>query len=119
MTTTALPPVLGPETEQAARHTSWQIALPRLLRVWGLRSILSIIDQGLTASVSFGVNVLLARWMPPDVYGAFAVAFAGFLFVSGFHNAVLLEPLTVLGPARHAKQLLAYFRQQMIVHALL
>jgi O-antigen/teichoic acid export membrane protein/cyclopropane fatty-acyl-phospholipid synthase-like methyltransferase len=119
MTTTALPPVLDPETEDAAQQTAWMSVLPRLLRVWGIRSVLSIVDQGLTASVGFGVNVLLARWMPADVYGAFAVAFAGFLVVSGFHNAVLLEPLTVLGPARHAKQLFAYFREQLAVHALL
>ena len=119
MTTRALPPVLDPETESAAQPTAWTFALPRLLRVWGIRSALSVVDQGLTASVGFGVNVLLARWMPADVYGAFAVAFAGFLLVSAFHNAILLEPLTVLGPARHAKELLAYFREQMVVHAIL
>jgi O-antigen/teichoic acid export membrane protein len=119
MTTTALPPILDPQTDHAAQQTPWVDRMPRLLRVWGIRSVLSIVDQGLTASVGFGVNVLLARWMTADTYGAFAVAFAGFLFVSGFHNAILLEPLTVLGPANHAKRLVAYFRKQMVVHALL
>jgi O-antigen/teichoic acid export membrane protein/ribosomal protein L37AE/L43A len=73
----------------------------------------------LTASVGFGVTVLLARWLPAHTYGAFAVAFAGFLFIAGFYNAILLEPLTVIGPSRHAHRLLAYFREQTLLHALL
>ena len=73
--------------------------------MWGVRSALSLVDQGLTSGAGFGVNLLLARWMPADVYGAFAVAFAGFLFVSGFHNVLLLEPMSVMGPSRHAERL--------------
>jgi O-antigen/teichoic acid export membrane protein len=87
------------------------------LRIWGLRSALSLVDQGLTAGAGFGVNLLLARWMPSEVYGAFAVAFGGFLFASGFHNVLLLEPLSVIGPARHAEGLLGYFRAQIAAHA--
>src|SRR5258708_17003318 len=92
---------------------------PARLRVWGWRSAMSLVDQGLTSGAGFGVNLLLARWMAPNVYGAFAVAFAGFLFVSGFHNVLLLEPLTVLGPSRHARNLQAYFRSQIRAHGLL
>ena len=89
------------------------------LRMWGWLSALSLVDQGLASGAGFGVNLLLARWMMPDVYGAFAVAFAGFLFVSGFHNVLLLEPMSVMGPSRHAGSLLGYFRAQMVVHAVL
>src|SRR5260370_9514861 len=92
---------------------------PARLRVWGWSSAMSLVDQGLTSGAGFGVNLLLARWMAPNVYGAFAVAFAGFLFASGFHNVLLLEPLTVLGPSRHARNLQAYFRSQIRVHGLL
>jgi O-antigen/teichoic acid export membrane protein len=76
-------------------------------------------DQGLTSGAGFAVNLLLARWMAPEVYGAFAVAFAGFLFVSGFHNVLLLEPMSVLGPSRYAKRLPTYFRAQIVVHLVL
>jgi hypothetical protein len=55
------------------------------LRVWGARSALSLLDQGLTSGAGFCVNLVLARWMPAEVYGAFAVVFAGLLFISGFH----------------------------------
>ena len=87
------------------------------LGVWGLRSALSLLDQGLTAGAGFGVNLLLARWMPAVAYGAFAVAYTGYVFVSGFHNVLLLEPMSVMGPSRHAEDLPAYFRAQVSVHA--
>jgi O-antigen/teichoic acid export membrane protein len=89
------------------------------LHIWGMRSALSLTDQGLTSAAGFGVNLLLARWMPAEVYGAFAVAFAGCLVISGFHNVLLLEPLTVMGPSRHADRLSAYFRAQIGVHIFL
>jgi O-antigen/teichoic acid export membrane protein len=126
--TAAPPPVIEPTAHQQPRVAVAEAGpqriaqggvARRILRVWGVPSALSVIDQGLTASVGFGVNLLLARWMPAEVYGAFAVAFAGFLFISGFYNAILLEPLTVLGPAIHAKRLYAYFRKQLVVHTLL
>src|SRR6202158_6173834 len=92
---------------------------PAKLNVWGWRAAMSLVDQGLTSGAGFAVNLLLARWMAPEVYGAFAVAFAGFLFVSGFHNVLLLEPMSVMGPARYTGRLGAYFRSQIAVHAIL
>jgi O-antigen/teichoic acid export membrane protein len=89
------------------------------LRVWGARAVFSLLDQGLFSGAGFLVNLLLARWLAPASYGAFAVAFAGFLFVSGFHNVLLLEPLTVMGPGRHSENLPAYFRAQFLIHFLL
>jgi len=86
------------------------------LRAWGWLSALSLLDQGLTSGAGFGVNLLLARWMAAEVYGAFAVAYAGFLFVSGFHNVLLLEPMSVMGPSRYVGRLPAYFRAQIKVH---
>jgi O-antigen/teichoic acid export membrane protein len=89
------------------------------LRVWGARAAFSLWDQGLASGASFGVNLLLARWMPAEVYGAFAVAFAGYIFIYGFYNVLLLEPMSVLGPARHAEGLQGYFRTQLVIHAML
>src|ERR1700685_1566655 len=83
------------------------------VRSWGMKWALSLVDQALTSAGSFGVNVLLARWMSPNQYGAFAVAFAGYLFLTGFYNALLLEPMIVIGPARHAASLRPYFRTQL------
>ncbi len=89
------------------------------LRVWGTKSAYSLIDQGLTSLTGFCVNFFLARWMPAEVYGAYAIAFAVYLFVCGFHNVIVLEPMSVIGPARHAARLRSYFRAQIEVHAVL
>jgi O-antigen/teichoic acid export membrane protein len=62
------------------------------------------------------MTVLLARWLSPSEFGAFAVAFAVFLFVSGLYNALVLEPLTVIGPSQYGANLNAYFRGQLAVH---
>jgi O-antigen/teichoic acid export membrane protein len=91
----------------------------RGLRHWGRQSAISLLDQGLTSAASFGLNVFLARWMAAEDYGAFAVAFAGCLFVSGFHNVLLLEPLSVMGPSKYAAQLGEYFRAQIAIHFIL
>jgi len=89
------------------------------LRAWGLMSALALLDQGLFSGAGFLVNLLLARWLVPASYGAFAVAFATFLFVSGLHNVLLAEPLTVMGPGRHSGNLPAYFRAQFVIHFVL
>jgi O-antigen/teichoic acid export membrane protein len=87
--------------------------------VWGKRSALAIIDQALTSGSNFAVNLLLARWLTGEVYGAFAVVFTGYLFAAGFHTVLLLEPLSVMGPSRHSDRLPSYFRSQIMLHGLL
>lgn len=83
------------------------------LRSWSLRGSTAIIDQGLYSGSNFLLNVLLARWLTPTDYGAFAVTFTVFLFLSGFHNALLLEPMSVLGPGSYSHQMEAYLDAQI------
>ncbi len=85
-------------------------------RRWAARGGLAILDQALFSGTTFVVNLALARWLDPAAYGAFAVAFGVFLFVAGFHNAVLLEPLSVLGPAEFADRLPSYFSALRKIH---
>lgn len=89
------------------------------VRLWGVRSAASLLDQAFTSGVGLAASVLLARWMSTADYGAFAVAFAAYLFLTVFHNALLLEPTSVIGPAHHAHELLAYFRAQLRIHGIL
>ena len=86
------------------------------LKFWGIKSGVSLVDQGLTSGASFVMNLLLARWLPAEGYGAFAVAFATLLFIAGFHNVLLLEPTSIFGPSTHAGQTVSYFRTQVKVH---
>jgi O-antigen/teichoic acid export membrane protein len=115
----AQPALEKPLGESDFGESAFAIPTRDQVRVWGARSFVSLLDQGLTSAAGFVANVLLARWMPAAEYGAFAVAFAGYLFLTLFHNALLLEPLSVIGPARHVAHLGEYFRAQLRVHGVL
>ena len=103
--------------EVASAEDRGELPTANKLRVWGTLSAYSLADQALMSLAGFFVNLLLARWMTADVYGAFAVAFAGYLFVCGFYNVIVLEPMSVMGLGRHAGRLPAYFREQIVIHA--
>ncbi|HXN45446.1 MAG TPA: hypothetical protein VN893_02325 [Bryobacteraceae bacterium] len=90
---------------------------PRPLARWAGRGLASCLDQGSVSAVNFAANVLLARWLPSSEYGAFAVGFALFLFLSGSHNALLLDPACVLGPARFSNDLPRYLKRVVCLHA--
>ncbi|MCX6026925.1 MAG: polysaccharide biosynthesis C-terminal domain-containing protein [Chloroflexi bacterium] len=83
------------------------------LRSWGERGSIALFDQGVFSGSNFILNILLARWLAPSDYGAFAVAYSVFLFLSGFHNAILLEPMSIIGPANYADRLDQYLGQQI------
>jgi O-antigen/teichoic acid export membrane protein len=75
---------------------------------WIGRGAWAIADQGLFALANVVLNVLLARWLTPDEYGAFAVAYSCFLFIGAFHTALLTEPLLVFGPAKYCNRPRSY-----------
>ncbi len=81
-----------------------------VLRRWGARASWSLLDQGLFSGSHFVLNILLARWLLPEDYGAFAIAFSVFLILAGFLIALILEPMAVYGPSRFKDNLNAYFR---------
>ena len=58
-----------------------------------------MLDQGLISGSNFVIGVLLARWLLPAQYGAYALAFSVFLLVSFLHQALLTEPQRVFGPS--------------------
>jgi O-antigen/teichoic acid export membrane protein len=83
---------------------------------WGSRGAWAITDQALVSGGSFLVNVLLARWLDPAGYGAYALGTYSFLLISTLHDALILEPMSVLGPARYSDRLPDYFRTQLRLH---
>ena len=83
---------------------------------WIRRALTSLLDQGSTAGANFVVSVLLVRWLSPAEYGTFAVGMSLLYVIAGFHIALLVEPMNVLGPTRHAGRLPAYLGALVRVH---
>lgn len=69
------------------------------IRRWSSSGSLALLDQGLISGANFVVGILLARSLAPDEYGAYALAFEVFLFLTIVYAALILEPLSVFGPS--------------------
>ena len=72
------------------------------------RTGFAVLDQGLFSAANLLVNILLARWLTPSHYGAFAVANSIFFLVASFHTAALTEPMLVYGASRYAGDFRGY-----------
>jgi len=116
-----LPPSPGSAADPAARRLSAArpqapgAGTPRL----GLRApaLWAVLDQCLFGASNLLLNVLLARWLAPEQYGAFASALS-ILFLAGIlHAALFVEPMLVLGSKRRSQQD-AYLRLLVSGHAL-
>lgn len=86
---------------------------------WLGRGAWAVADQGLFAAASALVNILLARWLAPVEYGAFAVAYSVFLFIGAGHTALFTEPMLVFGADKYAQHLSGYMRVLLRGHWLL
>ena len=62
---------------------------------WVTKGGLAIADYGLISGSNFLLGVLLARWLSPEHYGAYALAFSIYVLVAFLYQALLLEPLSV------------------------
>jgi O-antigen/teichoic acid export membrane protein len=60
-----------------------------------------MLDQGLISGSNFLLTILLARWLTPEQYGAYALAFSVFLFLAGVHESLVTEPMMVFGPSSY------------------
>ncbi|MBM7867980.1 oligosaccharide flippase family protein [Heliobacterium gestii] len=88
-------------------------------REWAKGAVWALLEQASFSGSNFLFGLLLARWLSPDRYGAYVLAYALFLFLAGVHNALILEPMSVLGPSRQGQQLDDYFSIQLRLHFLL
>ena len=77
---------------------------------WVGRGMWTLTDQGFFSLATVMVNVLLARWLSPHAYGAFAISYSLFLLLGTVHTALLAEPLLVFGAGKYAHAVPAYVR---------
>jgi O-antigen/teichoic acid export membrane protein len=75
------------------------------------------LDQGLIATSNFAMGILLARWLLPQQYGSYALAFSIFLLMSLVYQALVLEPQRVFGPTDHADNEREYLGVLVWVHS--
>jgi O-antigen/teichoic acid export membrane protein len=83
---------------------------------WAMKGGLAILDQGVFTGSNFVISILLARWLSPEQYGSYAVAFAIFLFILIFYQALLLEPMLVFGGSVYRNCLRGYLKALLMLH---
>jgi len=89
--------------------------LAKFLR-WITKGGLAILDNGLISGSNFLLGILLARWLAPDEYGAYALAFSIFILVGFLYQALLLEPLSVFAGSAYRDNLRGYLRKTLWIH---
>lgn len=92
--------------------------LKKLAR-WTSKGGLAILDQGLISGSNFLISILLARWLMPDQYGAYAIAFGIYMMLSLVYQSLVLEPMGVFGGSTFRSNLRGYFRSLISIHVVL
>jgi O-antigen/teichoic acid export membrane protein len=86
---------------------------------WLSKGGLAILDQGLISGSNFIISILLARWLMPDAYGAYAVAFGIWIMLSLVYQSLVLEPMGVFGGSTFHENLRGYLRSLLSIHVAL
>jgi O-antigen/teichoic acid export membrane protein len=116
-------PVIEKEMPLAAEETNpgnpsasgGGFALGKFLR-WMTKGGLAVLDNGLISGSNFLLGILLARWLAPDEYGAYALAFSLFILVGFLYQALLLEPLSVFAGSLFRDNLRGYLKKTLWIH---
>jgi O-antigen/teichoic acid export membrane protein len=102
LTTVATPPDLAPVESLGPSWTAIRVLSA------SSKAGLAVLGQALFAGSHFLVNVFLARWLSPEQYGAFALAFSCFLLFSMLYSACIYEPMIVFGSGSYADSFHSY-----------
>ncbi|MCU1303524.1 MAG: Membrane protein involved in the export of O-antigen and teichoic acid-like protein [Candidatus Sulfotelmatobacter sp.] len=83
---------------------------------WLTKGGLALLDFGLYSGANFLLGILLARWMAPEQYGAYALVFSIFILVTFLYQALVLEPLSVFSGTTYSKNLRGYLKSNFWLH---
>ena len=78
---------------------------------WLGRAGFAVADQAVLSGTTLVLNVLFARWMSTEEFGLLAVEMSCILLLSGIHNALILEPMSVFGAHKYGGVIDAYVRK--------
>ncbi len=91
----------------------------RWLLPWLRKGGFALLDQGLVSGSNFVISILLARWLMPEQYGSYAVAFGVFILAVLVYQSLVLEPLAVFGASSYRDRLRNYLGTLLRIHFLL
>lgn len=83
----------------------------KAIKKWGSGSLLSVMDQGILSLCNFAINIHLSRILVPKQYGLFAIVFSIYLLLLSLNQALVLEPLSIVGMTRYKDNLIGYFKK--------
>lgn len=89
-----------------------------VLNRWGRRGGISLVDQAVHGGTNFLINIILARWLSPNEYGAFAVAYTIFLLIGAIHTSVMIEPMMVYGAKKYIETFRGYIGSLLLGHGI-
>lgn len=84
---------------------------------WGKNAIFTLIDQAFYSGSNFLLSLVLARWLNVTDYGEYSIILSFVLFLGGFNNALILEPVSILSADHRNKE--EYFVIVNILNSLL
>lgn len=77
----------------------------------------ALAEQAFFSGSTFVINTLLIRWLSATAYGAYTLAFAILIFVSGFYQALIFEPIAIHGSVKYRANFPYYGRIQALLYA--
>lgn len=80
------------------------------------RGVWAVVDRGMFSASNFLLAVMLARWLEPASYGAFAIAFSVLLLFGSIHGGLLTEPMLVYGAGKYAGRFGPYLERVVRSH---
>ena len=104
-----------PDSAEAQSVPTKGFALAKFLR-WMTKGGLAILDNGLISGSNFLLGILLARWLAPEEYGAYALSFSLFILVGFLYQALLLEPLSVFAGSNYRDNMRGYLKKALTIH---
>jgi O-antigen/teichoic acid export membrane protein len=93
-----------------------QLNTARRLFPRAVKGGLAVLDQGLVTGSNFALGILLARWLTPAQYGAYAVAFSVFVLIAMLYQALLLEGMSVFGASVFRNCLRGYLKSMLLLY---
>lgn len=108
--------VIEQNAAQRQDKTPGRGSLVTKLLPWMTKGGLAVVDYGLISGSNFVLGVLLARWLAPREYGAYALASSLFILIGFLYQSLLLEPLSVFSGTLFHDNIRGYLKTTLSIH---